>query len=711
MKTKNILVFGILLVFTFFSLVSADVISINSGGDNQLIINPDTYLEGFFFMENGMPVISSLILNSSLGLNTTNENLSVYFSGYDPDEDFVTNITDWRLNGNSIAVLNMPFDKNVVELTTGAIRDYSSYGNNGTLGGGSSASAPGWNSTGKIGGKYIFDGANDYLSVSHDSSLNIENEITISVWINAAEWESNYWEGTIVGKDDWNDGDSHGYVLRTGNNGRLSFTIAQDNSPNWLESLTSQLMSVGNWYHLVGTFNGTHLMTYIDGDLKDTTVISQTLIETSTYNLGIGQSPYDISRRFNGSIDEVKIYNVSLSGEQIVEIYASENSGYQMKNLVSQETEKGETWQVAVTPNDGLIDGATVLSGNLTILDSAPEDPTQVNLVSVDASNESDIDLNCSAFISDVDNSLLDVEVKWIKDDINQFTFDYSSQVNGTIFYNILDSGNLTLGDVWKCSVRTYDGNSYSSWVNSSSLTIIDITNPVVLIDSPLSNEIYNYTTLEVDFNVSLIENENMSVCLYSLDGDSNVTMTEINDSYFFSEPNLGPGPHTVDFSCNDTSGNWGFNSTDFEILNEAAIAIDLSTELGGSIIWNIVILPVNNLDAFGNNGSGNTEYWVNVSATNTNVDLYVRADGDLLTVGLDEIGLGNETFAIALNDQTVNNNTNLTMQTSYIKIGNNLVDLDAIYIKFFLDAPTGQAAGQYLNSLEFKAVRNGQVV
>jgi len=94
---KNFLFFSILLVLTFLSFVSGDVLSINSGGDNQLIINPDSYIEGFFFMENTPPVSSNVILNSSSGFNTTNDNLSVYYSSIDEDGDFITNITDWRV--------------------------------------------------------------------------------------------------------------------------------------------------------------------------------------------------------------------------------------------------------------------------------------------------------------------------------------------------------------------------------------------------------------------------------------------------------------------------------------------------------------------------------------------------------------------------------------------------------------------------------------
>ena len=41
-------IFFIILSILFLSNVSADVISINSGGSEQIIINPDTYIEGFF---------------------------------------------------------------------------------------------------------------------------------------------------------------------------------------------------------------------------------------------------------------------------------------------------------------------------------------------------------------------------------------------------------------------------------------------------------------------------------------------------------------------------------------------------------------------------------------------------------------------------------------------------------------------------------------
>jgi len=271
----------------------------------------------------------------------------------------------------------------------------------------------------------------------------------------------------------------------------------------------------------------------------------------------------------------------------------------------------------------------------------------------------------------------------------------------------LLLNGNLTLGDVWKCSVSVSDPYNSTQFINSNDLTIIDITNPNVTIISP--NSSINYPTLDVDFNVSVSENENISACLYSLDFDSNVTMNRLNDSYFWDSPNLGPGPHDLTYYCNDTSNNWGTNSTNFSIANSAAISILLSDNLTSEIRWNVLYLPVNDLDAVGNNLNSSTWYMINISATNTLVDLYVKADGDLYTESLDVLGLGNETYTFNSTDPTVSGSNKTTMTINYSLIGDALGDNSVIYMKFYLDAPSTQSAGIYSNALQFRAVRNGE--
>ena len=261
---------------------------------------------------------------SPTSLNNTNvytDYLGVFINITDADnlDNFVFN---W--NGNNftyyddslVLILNLD---NVSALgeDDATVKDFSQYDNSGQIINSS------YNSSGKYGSSLDFDGSTTFVNISNSASLNIENEITVSAWINANEWETNSHEGTIIGKDDWHDSDAHGYVLRTGSNGKLSFVIAKDNSNQWPEALTTSVMSADTWHHVAGTFNGTHLIAYVDGDIEKTTIIPYTLIETSTYTLELGRSPFDDARQFNGLIDEVRVWNRSLSEEELQQVYLS----------------------------------------------------------------------------------------------------------------------------------------------------------------------------------------------------------------------------------------------------------------------------------------------------------------------------------------------------------------------------------------------------
>src|SRR3990167_8694852 len=57
---------------------------------------------------NGLPSVVTVKLNSTTVANRTNENLTVFYTTND-DENNTVNF-DWRHNGISIALVNMPFN-------------------------------------------------------------------------------------------------------------------------------------------------------------------------------------------------------------------------------------------------------------------------------------------------------------------------------------------------------------------------------------------------------------------------------------------------------------------------------------------------------------------------------------------------------------------------------------------------------------------------
>lgn len=159
-----------------------------------------------------------------------------------------------------------------------------------------------------------FDGTNDYVLIPHHVQLCLMDSFTIEAWINANVWKPQQWAGTIIGKDgDHASWGSCGYVLRTGNNGMGSFVIGNN---GWPEALSQPIMKINKWYHIAGVYAGNELRLYINGELKNTVALSAPM-DSSFFNLKIGESGNFSGRVFNGKIDEVRLWNCIRTAAQI----------------------------------------------------------------------------------------------------------------------------------------------------------------------------------------------------------------------------------------------------------------------------------------------------------------------------------------------------------------------------------------------------------
>ena len=155
-----------------------------------------------------------------------------------------------------------------------------------------------------------YDFNSNYISIPNNASLN-SSVITLEAWIKADSWGTNIWENVIISKDGWAAGEQ-GYTLRAGANGSLSFNIGPVAAP-WQEVTTGPLMALGQWYHVAGSYDGTTMRIFINGEEINT--FSYTgAIDVSTYEVTIGRISYTAggSRYFDGMIDEVKIWNSAI---------------------------------------------------------------------------------------------------------------------------------------------------------------------------------------------------------------------------------------------------------------------------------------------------------------------------------------------------------------------------------------------------------------
>ncbi|MEM0465412.1 MAG: right-handed parallel beta-helix repeat-containing protein, partial [Candidatus Pacearchaeota archaeon] len=206
------------------------------------------------------------------------------------------------------------------------------------------------------------------------------------------------------------------------------------------------------------------------------------------------------------------------------------------------------------------------------------------------------------------------------------------------------------------------------------------------------------YTNVSNPFNLTLNEGESQLVIFW-------VNATgEPNTYEFFSYANK-----TNYLDIGNITEKWNVSI----IYGATSYSLELSQSLSEQINWSIISLPIYNQSAYGNNDSGDgiSTYYVNISTEGGKVDLYIKANDDLINSGGDRIGIGNETFSYNMTNSSVPSSIKyrLTKNFSDNKIGDGLSNGDSVYFKFFLSAPAGQPAGYYNNTIMFKLVSHGK--
>jgi len=303
---------------------------------------------GFY---NSVPMQTVPDINSTLGTFGSNENLTCgNRTSFDPDSEAVRNIFNWFKDNQSFLVLHMPFDTMGKNAT-----DYSGYGNNG-----SSSGDIAWNRTGKVGGAYVFDGFDDNITIQDANSLDLANALTLEAWIYKHN-ETSFFAG-IIRKAQPETASAWNYMLRENDKGNMTVTL-RNTTGDTVTLTTTGAIPVREWHHIAATYNGSLTRLYLDGKTNTSSSALTGPLRTYGYPVVIGDARTPSSRRhFNGSIDEVRIYNRALSPEQI-----AAHANLEYEKIVSQETGTGESWRCQAIPNDFRSDGRLLNSTSKTI--------------------------------------------------------------------------------------------------------------------------------------------------------------------------------------------------------------------------------------------------------------------------------------------------------------------------------------------------------
>ncbi len=195
--------------------------------------------------------------------------------------------------------------------------DSSGNGNNGV---GVSDAGPG---VGKFGNGGSFDGTGDYVTISHNSVINSDNQ-TISLWFKGPSSNPTDSKGLIFKAPTTGFDREFGISIKT--DGTVTFSIFDGSADSSGNVNSTSTVTDGQWHYVVGVkefgASGDKFYLYLDGTLENSMRVSYNGAQNSNeIVLGKVSSASNATRYYNGQIDEVRIYNRALDPSEVKALY------------------------------------------------------------------------------------------------------------------------------------------------------------------------------------------------------------------------------------------------------------------------------------------------------------------------------------------------------------------------------------------------------
>jgi hypothetical protein len=184
------------------------------------------------------------------------------------------------------------------------VRDRSGNGNHGRIQGQTSTTTV----LGKVGQALRFDGTDDFVSVGNGNGLNISgDEVSVAFWAkqDAYKWAHIYERYPC-------------YYVDVLAGGKYSFRLTPYyDSTGHLDS--NSIPKLREWNHIVGVKSPTDMRIYVNGKLDGQKNYVSALGTCS--NTLIGRFSDETNYEYNGSLDDVRVYNRALSAAEVMQLY------------------------------------------------------------------------------------------------------------------------------------------------------------------------------------------------------------------------------------------------------------------------------------------------------------------------------------------------------------------------------------------------------
>ncbi|HVV39360.1 MAG TPA: LamG-like jellyroll fold domain-containing protein, partial [Candidatus Paceibacterota bacterium] len=172
---------------------------------------------------------------------------------------------------------------------------------------------------GKLGQGLNFDGAAAYVDLGDVQDQ--AGSFSLAAWVKRTG-NSNGQAGTIIGKE---MSSNHQFFLEVqdsdaSNANKIRFAIWDVDTTQY----SATTLQNNKWYHIVATYDDTTKAKtiYING-VSDSVVTGSgsPVANSDTLKIGYSQGTSNANNYFNGSIDEVRLYNRALSAGEVLQLY------------------------------------------------------------------------------------------------------------------------------------------------------------------------------------------------------------------------------------------------------------------------------------------------------------------------------------------------------------------------------------------------------
>ncbi|ODS35435.1 hypothetical protein BEH94_01360 [Candidatus Altiarchaeales archaeon WOR_SM1_SCG] len=219
-----------------------------------------------------------------------------------------------------------------------------------------------------ISGKALeFDGLADYVALP---KIDISKDRTFELWVKTDSDDQK-----LIYRGDTYWGDYH-YQIEMWDNGKLHYRHV----PHIYKVKTTVGLNDGKWHYFVATWNGVEAKLYIDGNLDVVYNYTNSPTGIPSNNAYIGAA-FDSSKgiygHFNGTLDEVKIYNRALTAEEIKENY---NKIPNKNKIIQLTSNQGGNSYPSWSPDGSKIVFNSDRSGNteIWVMDADGSNPVQL---------------------------------------------------------------------------------------------------------------------------------------------------------------------------------------------------------------------------------------------------------------------------------------------------------------------------------------------